>query len=53
MDTNLGIVPTARPMCMIWMAHIGVDRALGLGLEFPSAFQATHRGWVGRVEPLA
>jgi hypothetical protein len=51
--TYLGIVPAAWPICLIWMAHIGMDRALGLGLKFSSAFQATHLGWVGRAGPTA
>ena len=40
----LGVVPTAWPLCLIWMAHIGLDRPLGLGLKFPSAFGHTHLG---------
>jgi len=44
-----GVVPGAWPPCLIWVAHIGMDRALGLGLKFPSAFQHTHLGNVGRV----
>lgn len=39
----------AGPMCLIWVAHIAMDRALGLGLKFPSAFQSTHLGRIGRV----
>ncbi len=27
---------------MIWMAHIGMDRLLGFGLKYPSAFNHTH-----------
>lgn len=26
----------------IWLAHIGLDRALGFGLKYPSAFKHTH-----------
>src|SRR5688572_17975431 len=44
----LGIVPNAWPFCLVWIAHIGMDRALGLGLKFSSAFQHTHLGTVGR-----
>lgn len=44
----LGVVPRAWPMCLIWIAHIGMDRALGLGLKFSSAFQDTHLGRIGR-----
>jgi hypothetical protein len=45
------IIPNAWPVCLIWIAHIGMDRALGLGLKFPSAFQATHLGQIGRIAP--
>lgn len=38
--------PTAWAICLIWIAHIGMDRALGLGLKFPSAFRDTHLGAV-------
>ncbi len=34
---------------LIWAAHIGLDRALGYGLKYPSAFQDTHLGGVGRA----
>ena len=44
----VGILPGAWPVCLIWMAHIGMDRALGLGLKFPSAFGDTHLGTLGR-----
>lgn len=27
---------------LIWTAHIGMDRMLGYGLKYPSAFQDTH-----------
>jgi hypothetical protein len=41
-------MPAAWPVCLIWLAHIGMDRALGLGLKFPSAFRDTHLGSAGR-----
>lgn len=44
---------SAWPVCLIWIAHIGMDRALGLGLMFPSGFRDTHLGVVGRVAPTA
>jgi hypothetical protein len=43
------VAPAAWPVCLIWVAHIGMDRALGLGLKFPSAFKDTHLGTVGAV----
>ena len=27
---------------LIWLAHIGIDRALGYGLRYPNAFKQTH-----------
>jgi hypothetical protein len=27
---------------LIWVTHIGVDRAIGYGLKYPTAFQDTH-----------
>jgi hypothetical protein len=27
---------------LIWLAHIGIDRALGYGLRYPNAFRETH-----------
>ena len=32
---------------LIWLAHIGFDRALGYGLKLNSGFQDTHLGKVG------
>ena len=32
----------------IWLAHIGMDRALGYGLKLEDAFTHTHLGWIGR-----
>ncbi len=40
-------------LSLIWIAHIGMDRALGLGLKFASAFRDTHLGTVGRPAPTA
>jgi hypothetical protein len=33
---------------LIWTAHIGFDRMLGYGLKYPSRFQDTHLGRIGR-----
>jgi hypothetical protein len=33
---------------LIWVAHIGFDRALGYGLKYPTAFHDTHLGRIGR-----
>jgi hypothetical protein len=29
-------------IALIWFAHIGVDRLLGYGLKYPTAFKDTH-----------
>jgi hypothetical protein len=31
---------------LIWLAHIGIDRVLGYGLKYPTAFKDTHLGRV-------
>jgi hypothetical protein len=33
---------TAAKVALIWLAHIGMDRLLGYGLKYPSAFKDTH-----------
>lgn len=35
------------PLACIWAAHIGLDRLLGYGLKYPSAFGDTHLGRKG------
>jgi hypothetical protein len=32
----------ARQVALVWMTHVGVDRALGYGLKYPSGFKDTH-----------
>ena len=34
-------------LALIWFAHIGMDRALGYGLKYPSGFRETHLGRIG------
>ncbi len=29
-------------LALIWLGHIGIDRALGYGLKYPTAFKDTH-----------
>ncbi len=41
-------VPVVYPVALIWVAHIGFDRALGYGLKYPAGFGVTHLGAVGR-----
>ena len=34
--------PQGIPYALIWIAHIGIDRALGYGLKYPTFFKDTH-----------
>jgi len=36
-------------VALIWLAHIGFDRALGYGLKYGSAFADTHLGRIGKA----
>ncbi|CAA9462891.1 MAG: hypothetical protein AVDCRST_MAG28-3608 [uncultured Rubrobacteraceae bacterium] len=38
--------PLAVGVALVWFAHIGMDRAIGYGLKYPSAFGDTHMGRV-------
>jgi Domain of unknown function (DUF4260) len=40
----LGAQPLALSMALIWIAHIGFDRALGYGLKYSAGFGFTHLG---------
>lgn len=33
---------------LIWIAHIGIDRALGFGLKYSDDFKHTHLGKLGK-----
>jgi hypothetical protein len=37
----------AEQIALIWLAHVGFDRALGYGLKYSSAFADTHLGRIG------
>jgi len=39
--------PDAVPVIAIWVVHIGLDRVLGFGLKYGSAFRDTHLGRLG------
>jgi hypothetical protein len=41
--------PLALSVAMIWLAHIGIDRALGYGLKYNAGFGFTHLGHIGRA----
>jgi len=40
--------PLVLSIAMIWLAHIGFDRALGYGLKYASGFGFTHLGRIGK-----
>jgi len=40
--------PLASAVALIWLAHIGFDRALGYGLKHAAGFGFTHLGRIGR-----
>ena len=40
--------PLTLSFAMIWLAHIGFDRALGYGLKYGAGFGFTHLGRIGR-----
>jgi hypothetical protein len=40
--------PLLMPIALIWAAHVGIDRALGYGLKYATAFGDTHLGRIGR-----
>ena len=42
--------PAVLAVALIWVAHIGFDRALGYGLKYPAGFGDTHLGRIGRGE---
>jgi hypothetical protein len=49
--TSFGHVFGDRPtlqLAMVWLAHIGIDRALGYGLKYPTGFGFTHLGRIGK-----
>jgi uncharacterized protein DUF4260 len=42
--------PVLLPIAIVWLAHIGIDRALGYGLKYAAGFTFTH---LGRIGPAA
>ena len=40
--------PLVLSIAMIWLAHIGFDRALGYGLKYAAGFNFTHLGRIGK-----
>jgi hypothetical protein len=41
-------LPVLWPLGALWLAHCGLDRALGYGLKSPEGFTLTHLGRIGR-----
>jgi len=39
----------AMAVALIWLAHCGIDRALGYGLKYEAGFGFTHLGRIGRA----
>ena len=46
---GLAAAPSLLPLALIWLAHVGADRALGYGLKYQRGFSATHLGAIGRA----
>jgi len=42
------LAPFAPLLALVWVAHLGFDRALGYGLKYGSGFAMTHLGILGR-----
>lgn len=38
----------AQALASIWLAHIGLDRAIGYGLKYATDFKDTHLGRIGK-----
>lgn len=45
--------PLILSIAMIWLAHIGFDRALGFGLKYARGFGFTHMGRIGKPQAPA
>ncbi|MBR1160540.1 DUF4260 domain-containing protein [Bradyrhizobium elkanii] len=45
--------PLVLSIAMIWLAHIGIDRALGYGLKYSKGFGFTHLGRIGKAQEPA
>ena len=43
---------SATPFLLIWLAHIGFDRAVGYGLKYATGFDHTHLGLMGQAKRL-
>ncbi len=43
--------PLVQALALVWLAHIGMDRALGYGLKHDDGFTHTHLGIIGTGVP--
>jgi hypothetical protein len=43
--------PLMVSLAIIWLAHIGMDRAVGYGLKYQAGFGFTHLGRIGTKMP--
>ena len=43
--------PALLPVVLVWLAHIGLDRAFAYGLKYDSEFRDTHLGRIGATQP--
>ena len=51
--SQIRLPATAHGMAgsLIWLVHIGLDRALGYGLKYAAGFAFTHLGRIGKADP--
>jgi hypothetical protein len=45
---SIAAQPLVTAIALVWLAHVGFDRALGYGLKYASGFRDTHLGRIGR-----
>lgn len=51
LGVGLGLrVPAVTLAGLILLAHVGMDRAFGYGLKYPTSFQDTHLGRIGKAK---
>jgi hypothetical protein len=48
MATGIAFASPLHLIATIWLAHIGIDRALGYGLKYSTGFGFTHLGRIGK-----
>ena len=49
MTTGFGTAsPLVLSVALVWLAHIGFDRALGYGMKYSAGFSYTHLGRIGK-----